>query len=118
MIFPLEIAQRLNLAFLAIVALWRVALAIHYFRVGCGITITRSFVALLTPISIIILARVSSGRAGYVMDLMGGVRKATSTVRDSSDSVIAALAFLSVPIAFIGILSYVTVLASNVKSND
>ncbi|MBX7131796.1 MAG: hypothetical protein K1X67_03860 [Fimbriimonadaceae bacterium] len=74
MFLSVDDAQAVNLAFLAVVALWRVALAIQFCGKGCGNTVGVGAAIIFVPIQILIFVLVGTGRAGYIMDIMGGLR--------------------------------------------
>jgi len=94
----LEDAQAMNLGFLFLVALWRVSLVFHFFRVGCQNRPGLSFSILLIPILLLIIALVQTGRAGYVLQLMGGLRSQEPSALDHVNDIVAVLYILSWPI--------------------
>ncbi len=98
-----EDAQLWNLRFLGAVAAWRVSLAIHFLWVGTEMK-WRSLSVLLTPICLIIIGLVVTGRAGYVIEFMGGVRGSETPVRTMVDQTVAALFCFAFPGAALGLL--------------
>lgn len=97
-------AQNANLVFLGIVALWRVALMVHFLFVAAGNTILTTMAVLLTPLSIMIVCLISTGRAGYIMDIMGGFRSDKASPMRAVDETIAFLGCLAWPVGLAGIL--------------
>ncbi len=106
MFLPLDVAQGVNLWFLAIVATWRVALAFHFLIRGADNGFGQAFAILLTPIALLVLGLVTTGRAGYVMDIMGGLRKKAPTAQDQVDEVIALAYCLAWPLLVVGAIVY------------
>lgn len=106
MFMSTEGAQGANLIFLLVVASWRVGLASHYLFKGCENGIREVLAILLLPISLIILALVWTGRAGYVMQLMGGLRRDHSAPNAIVDEAIATLYCLAWPIGALAALFY------------
>lgn len=70
-----DTAIPLNLAFLAVVALWRVALFVRYLRVGCGLSRPGVLVCAALPLSVIVTALTMLNLEHAVLDLMGGLRR-------------------------------------------
>lgn len=106
MFMSVEGAQGANLIFLLIVAAWRVALASHYLFRGCQNGIREVLAILLLPISLIVIALVSTGRAGYVMQFMGGLRRDQSAPNATVDEAIATLYCLAWPLGALAALFY------------
>lgn len=71
----IQSAIELNLAFLAIVAGWRVALLLWFLRRGVGLSIGATITAALLPLAAIVLALVRTGHADHVISIMGGLRE-------------------------------------------
>lgn len=101
-----EGAQGANLFFLLVVASWRVGLACHYLFKGCENGIREVLAILLLPISLIVIALVSTGRAGYVMQFMGGLRRDPSAPNAIVDEAIATLYCLAWPLGAVAALFY------------
>ncbi|MBV6457947.1 MAG: hypothetical protein HONBIEJF_01067 [Fimbriimonadaceae bacterium] len=97
-------AQNANLAFLGFVALWRVALMVHFLFVAAGNTILTTMAVLLTPLSIMIVGLISTGRAGYIMDIMGGLRSRGPSHLKAVDETVAFLGCLAWPVGVCGLL--------------
>jgi hypothetical protein len=91
----LEAAQTTNFWFLAIVALWRVALLFFFFRrvaqLGPGLT----FVAALLPLALIVLALAALNLEHAVFEIMAGKRDTPATPHDLAYNVVVMLAILS-----------------------
>lgn len=103
-------AQSTNLTFLGIVATWRVTLAVHFFIRGCQNKWFTSVAIVFLPIVLLIMSLVATGRAGYVMDIMGGVRD-RSGPQSAVDDAIASLFCLSFPLAVVGVIVYISAVA-------
>lgn len=109
-------AQQANLIFLLIVALWRVSLALHFFVVAIQDSFMVALSMLLAPISLIIIGLVMTGRAGYVVQLMGGVRDAVPTVQSNTDEFIAGLFCLVWPVLVLALAIYLIQLITCLSS--
>lgn len=86
----IDAAIRMNLAFLALVAGWRVALLFSFLRRGAGLSPLAMITAALLPLAAIVLALVRLGHADHVMQIMGGLRE-----RHAEEGVATALFLLS-----------------------
>lgn len=99
-------AQGANTTFLALVATWRVALALHFFCRGCKNSWPISASVLLVPICLIIITLVITGRAGYVIEVMGGMNR-NEPARSQTDDIVASLFCFSGPGLVVGGLIYI-----------
>ena len=99
-------AQTANLAFLTLVAVWRVALFGHFAVRGCRMHVGLAALGMLTPISAIIILLVMTGRAEFVIELMGGIQPER---RDSADfaanHVLSVLYCFSWPVLVLGVFA-------------
>ncbi|MDQ3036229.1 MAG: hypothetical protein M3Y87_27760 [Myxococcota bacterium] len=71
----IDTAIRMNLAFLAVVAGWRVALLFSFLLRGAALSPLATLTAALLPLAAIVLALVRLGHADHVMQIMGGLRE-------------------------------------------
>ncbi len=90
----LDTARDINVWFLAVVAMWRVALLFFYLRLYARLTIIAVFVSTLLPIMAIITTLTFLNLERAVFDIMGGLRE-TGTEHDSAYAILAGLTFLS-----------------------
>ncbi len=107
MMFPLPVAQNINMWFLLIVAIWRVALAYYIFIRAAGNDGGTATAILMTPLCGIIIGLVLTGRAGYVIEIMGGNNR-PQNVNTSVDELISGLFLLSWPVLIIGLIILAT----------
>jgi hypothetical protein len=90
----LEGATRANVAFLAVVALWRLALFFRFLRVGGGLNRFRTLVGALLPMMVIIAALAFLNLERAVFNIMGGLTRATAN--DGAYLVILLLSLISI----------------------
>ena len=81
-------ALQMNVAFLTIVAVWRVALLAFYWKRGVALTWVETFTSTLLPLTIIVAPLAVMRSAARIMEAMGGLRDKgdldpTSAVLDS-----------------------------------
>jgi hypothetical protein len=100
----MESAMQLNGMFLGIVAIWRVALALHFLSKGCENSKGVAFSILAIPICIVIILLIITGRVDNAMEFMGGMRETTS--QTLVDNIVLTLCVLTVPGILIGLLTY------------
>ena len=98
----LETARTLNVWFLAVVAMWRVALLVFYLRRHARLSPLSIAVAALLPITFIIATLTVLNLERAVFDLMGGLRGG-GTANDSAYGILVGLTVLSM-ILFIPLL--------------
>ncbi len=91
----LETAQFLNVIFLAIVALWRVALFVHYLKNAAGLSGLQIFVAAFLPIVFIINILTVLNLEHAVFQVMAGLRNYEPTVNDSAYRILILITLLS-----------------------
>lgn len=90
----LEGATQANIAFLAMVAIWRLALLFRFLRAGCGMNRLRTFVGALLPMMVIIAALALLNLERAVFNIMGGLTRGTAN--DGAYLVILLLSLISV----------------------
>lgn len=91
----LAAARDINVWFLGVVAIWRVAMLFYYLRIHAGLRYYAIAVAGLLPITAIITTLTFLNLERAVFDIMGGLRE-TGTANDSAYSVLAVLTMLSI----------------------
>jgi uncharacterized membrane protein len=89
--FAPDIAAKINMGFLGLVATWRVALLGFYLRRACEMGYFSMIVGTLFPLSLIVTALHVNNLALGVFNFMGGIRRPD----DYSNSMVAALVKLS-----------------------
>ncbi|MDM7921263.1 MAG: hypothetical protein QUS14_03100 [Pyrinomonadaceae bacterium] len=99
----LATARSLNVWFLAIVALWRVALLLFYLKRHVRLSLFTSFITALLPIMAIVATLTLLNLERAVFDVMGGLRE-PGTPDDSAYAVLFLLTFFST-LAFIPVLA-------------
>lgn len=108
-IYPLDRARAINVAFLLVVATWRVALYAHFLRRSARLRWASLLAALLAPLTILVVALVLLNLERAVFDLMAGLRDG-GTASDEAYAALVALGFYSLAAApWIGALWLVEV---------
>lgn len=100
---PLEAAQSTNFWFLAIVALWRVALLLFFLRRVAGLRRGLSLLASLLPLVLIVIGLAALNLEHAVFEVMAG-KRTPGTPHDIAYGVVvllAVLSFLAAPILLI-----------------
>lgn len=93
----MEQAINLNVWFLTIVALWRVALLAFYLRRAVRLEPAACVLAVLLPISAIIAALAALNLEHATFELMGGFEEANQTPADGAYATVWMLGFLALP---------------------
>jgi hypothetical protein len=91
----LETAQFLNVIFLAIVALWRVALFVHYLKNSASLSGLQIFVAAFLPIVFIINILTYLNLEHVVFRIMAGLQDNEPTGNDSAYQILFLITLLS-----------------------
>ena len=91
----LENAQAANAWFLAVVALWRVALLVWFLHLLAGLKGFTIVVATLLPLALIVMALAMLNLEHVVFSLMSGIAPEQSSQNDLTYSVVTNLAVLS-----------------------
>ncbi len=100
----IETAISLNIAFLALVALWRVALWVFYLRRYAQAGVFATIVISLLPLTAIVATLTALNLEHAVFDIMGGLRERTP--HDGAYMTIVMLTFLSVWLIIPLLISY------------
>jgi hypothetical protein len=93
-----EEAASMNLHFLQIVALWRLALLVLYLRRAVRLKVGVCFVAVLLPMSGLVMALALLNLEHVVFELMGGMRDSDRTSADLSYQFVFVLGMMSMPV--------------------
>lgn len=96
-IFGMRTGNEINLAFLAVVALWRLSLYGVFLSRVVRLGWMSPFVLLL-PIGLIVTSLVQLNLHHVVFEIMGGLRVADRSVHDTSYFILMLLTVLSVPV--------------------
>lgn len=99
-------AQSANAWFLAVVALWRVALLVWFLRQLAGLSGAAVLVATLLPLALIVVALTAFNLEHVVFELMAGIRPEDRSANDLSYNIVAVLAFFSVLAAPVLLVAY------------
>jgi len=112
---PMDLAVKFNLGFLAVVAIWRIALTWRYATRGMGLSGLKATVGLALPILAIIIALASLNLDHVVFEFMGGVEPERTGVLAGREaayattfmlSILSMLAFIPVALIYlIGVLA-------------
>jgi len=93
MFFSINIANMINVWFLAIVALWRLLLLFYFLKKVTQLNRLNIFIVTLMPITLIISTLTALNLHRVVFDIMGGVRN--NTAHDSSYVILLVLTWVS-----------------------
>lgn len=88
-------ARAANAWFLALVALWRVALYSTFLKRVAGLTKGGLFVGTLLPLVLIVVALAALNLEHVVFELMSGIHESDQSANDNAYGVVVALAFFS-----------------------
>src|SRR5690606_12309904 len=90
----LKTANEINLGFLALVAVWRVALLIWFLQRGAGLSPVASFAGAFFPIALIVIGLTALNLEEAVFNIMSG-RDAVHTPNDDSYIIMMMISILS-----------------------
>ena len=108
--YPLESANGINVLFLGIVAIWRVALLVFFLRRLGELNSFSIVVATLLPLTLIIVTLTMLNLERAVFDFMGGVREGTAS--DASYGFLFMLSFFSLLLFIPIVICYIVLVAS------
>lgn len=106
--YSLDTANSLNVLFLAIVAIWRVALLLFFLRRVGELDGFSIVIAALLPLTLIVVTLTVLNLEKAVFDFMGGVREGTAS--DASYGILFMLSFFSFLLFIPLILCYVALI--------
>ena len=92
----LKSAQLANVWFLAVVAIWRVALLIRYLKDVAGLSGAHVFVAALLPLTLIVSLLASLNLEHVVFKLMAGLEEHEKSQNDSAYLILLLITYVSV----------------------
>lgn len=93
---PLEAAQFANVWFLAIVAIWRVALLLKYLRAVAGLSGLSVLVATLLPLTLIVSALAALNLEHVVFKIMAGLETHEKSANDMAYLILILITYFSV----------------------
>ena len=91
----LETAQQLNVAFLGVVATWRVALYVHFLRNAAALSWPATIVACLLPLCVIVVSLLALNLEHVVFQIMAGIRDEDRSANDDAYAVVFLLSMLA-----------------------
>ena len=94
--FRLEMARTLNVWFLGVVALWRVALFFFYLKRHARLHAFAIAVAGLLPLTLVVVTLTVLNLERVVFNIMGGLRENAGTANDEAYGVLIGLSSLSI----------------------
>ena len=94
--FSIDTAVVINLWFLVVVALWRVALFFYYLRRHADLSWFTTLVVGLLPLSAIVVALFALNLHRVVFEIMGGLREVQRSAHDFEYGVLFFLSMLSI----------------------
>jgi hypothetical protein len=103
---PFEAARLINIWFLVIVAIWRVALLFHYLMRSAQLGIAGSLIGGLLPLSLVVVILAMLNLQHVTFDIMAGVKTEGTTGMEATYSIILALTVLSFAIFPFSLLGY------------
>jgi hypothetical protein len=103
---PFEAARQINITFLVIVAIWRVALLFQYLMRSAQLGLAGSLIGGLLPLSLVVVILAMLNLQHVTFDLMSGVKTLGTTGMEATYSMILALTVLSFVIFPFSLLGY------------
>lgn len=92
----LDSAQRANVWFLAVVAIWRVALLLKYLKSAAGLSGLRVLVATLLPLTLIVSLLTALNLEHVVFKLMAGLEESEKSANDGAYGILFIITLFSV----------------------
>jgi hypothetical protein len=111
MLFNMEVAQRVNLVFLGIVSVWRVALLLRFLTKAAGLSILASIVGAFTPMLLILTVLSYFNVIPLVTQGMAGNSHLNDARDDQATLLVAMLTFLAWYGAPLVLISYAFLVA-------
>lgn len=102
----LKAAQTANVWFLAIVAIWRVALLVHYLKTVAGLSRAAVLVATLLPLTLIVSSLTVLNLEHVVFKLMAGLEDHERSANDAAYGILFLITYLSVIVFPLVLLCY------------
>lgn len=116
MFTTLETGNQINLTFLLIVSVWRVALYgtfLSRFETSSAGLVA---VLVLLPITAIIVVLVVLNLQHVVLDIMGGIREADQSTHDLSYSILLLISIFSIPVCILCALIWLGIVGRRLRS--
>ncbi len=104
----LEDANMVNLIFLGLVALWRLALYTFYVIRFGSLGWLGTIACVATPLAVILLTLTALNLNDVIVNVMGGIREADKSSQDAAYMVTMIAAYLSVPVSIVAGLIWLT----------
>ena len=114
--FDIDTAGTINVYFLLVVAVWRVALLIFYLRRFACLTRVQTTIATLLPLTIIVTTLTILNLERAVFEIMGGIREKTSN--DGAYGILFLLTTLSILLIMPIIISYMAIIYLKFKEEE
>lgn len=92
----LETAQLANIWFLAVVAIWRVALLLKYLQSVAGLSGLRVLVATLLPLTLVVSVLSAMNLEHVVFKVMAGLEEHERSANDGAYSILVIITYFSV----------------------
>lgn len=113
--FSLSTASTMNIWFLAIVAIWRVALYFRYLKYSAKLSGVTIVIALLLPLVLIIASLTFLNLEHVIFRIMAGLREDEKTANDAAYYILVAITFFSTYVAPFLLLGYLGVIIKKWK---
>jgi len=101
-----DIAARLNVAFLAVVATWRVALLFKFLYRAAGLSIARVIVAALLPLTLIVVSLSALNLEHVVFRIMAGIAEDEKSVNDLAYFILLLITWASTMLFPVVLITY------------
>lgn len=93
---PLKSAQLANVSFLAVVAIWRVALLFKYLKSVAGLSGLCVLVATLLPLTLIVASLAALNLEHVVFKIMAGLEDHEKSANDAAYTILVLITYFSV----------------------
>jgi hypothetical protein len=114
-IFSLDAAQTINVWFLAVVAIWRIALLFLYLRRSAGLGDLRIIVAGLLPLVLIVGALTALNLEHVVFRIMGGLAEDERSANDAAYGILLLITTFSTFVAPVLLVVYAVLTALRIR---
>lgn len=114
--FSLQTAQTMNVYFLAIVAIWRVALLFRYLKHSAKLSGFTIFVAAMLPLTIIVSALTALNLEHVVFKIMAGLAEDEKSANDAAYGILFLITYLSVMASPVLLISYLGLIYARYKA--
>ena len=114
--FTLSTAQTINVWFLAIVAIWRVALLFQYLMRSAKLSGFTVFVAAVMPLAIIVSLLTMLNLEHVVFRIMGGLAEEEQSANDAAYGILAFITFFSLLTSPVLLIAYIVMIVKRRRS--